>query len=209
MKKRLLEYVPLISNKTKIFISSMLLILALVTCVFSSYSIDSKICLLAMFFSFIGDILLNCTTLEKRPHSLLYTGAIFFMISHIIYASAYYHLIRISQKAFFNVGTYTAIISLLLILAISIICLLILNQKLKPSMIFIFAIYIVMISINFITIYSYSWNFNALSFLGATSFLISDYIIGIETVFKIRKDTLRKLVWFFYPIGQILIIICR
>jgi hypothetical protein len=49
----------------------------------------------------------------------------------------------------------------------------------------------------------------SLAFIGATSFLISDYIIGIETIFKIKSDTLRKLVWIFYPIGQIIILICR
>jgi len=48
-----------------------------------------------------------------------------------------------------------------------------------------------------------------LSFVGALSFLISDLIIGIETVFKIKSDILRKLVWIFYPVGQILILACR
>lgn len=209
MKIRLLDNIPLISNKTKIRISISLLLFAFIICIFRPNSLDSKICLLAMFFSFLGDVALNNTPLEKRPHSLLYTGAIFFMISHIIYASAYYLLINSFQTVFINIGSCLAVTIMVLLFIISVICINISKKTIKISMIFVFMIYLIMISINFITIYSYSWNFKSLSFVGATSFLISDYIIGIETVFKIKSDTLRKLVWIFYPIGQVLIIFCR
>lgn len=209
MKSRFLSRVPLISNKTKISISISLLVFAFTICLFRGNAMDSKICLLAMFFSFLGDISLNCTPLEKRSHSLLYTGAFFFMISHLIYASAYYLLIITSDKPLINVCTYLACSIMVIIFIISIICIYLLQKSLNYFMIFVFVIYLIMISINFITIFSYSWNFHSLSFTGAISFLISDYIIGIETVFKIKNDTLRKLVWIFYPIGQALIIFCR
>lgn len=209
MKIRLLDNIPLISNKTKIKISISLLVFAFIICIFRPSNLDSKICLLAMFFSFLGDIALNCKPLEKRSHSLLYIGAFFFMISHIIYASAYYSIIRHFSKSFFNPGMYIACGIMVLIFIVSVICIHKTKKSMKFSMAFIFMIYLIMISINFITIYSYSWSFHALSFIGATSFLISDYIIGIETVFKIKNATMRKLVWIFYPIGQILILICR
>lgn len=209
MKSRLLSNIPLITNKTKILISSSLLGLAFIMYILRPDSLDSKICLVAMFFSFLGDIALNCTPLENRPHSLLYTGAFFFMISHLVYAAAYNTLIHFAGKQFINPGSYLAYAIMVFIFIISIICIYISKKSMKLSMIFVFIIYLMMISINFITIYSYSWSFKALSFIGATSFLISDYIIGIETVFKIKSDTLRKLVWIFYPVGQVLIILCR
>lgn len=209
MFSRLLSKVPLISNRTKILISSALLLFALLICIINPDSFSSKLCLLAMFMSFLGDIALNIIPLNKRPHSLLYSGAFFFMVSHLIYASAYNYIIQLTGKEYSNPGAYIAYGIMASVLLISIICIYINSKSLKPSMIFVFILYILVISINFITIYSYSWNFKALSFIGATSFLISDYIIGIENIFKIKNDTLRKLVWIFYPVGQILILACR
>lgn len=209
MNIRLLDSIPLISNKTKIKISISLLIFAFIVCIFRSGSIDSKICLVAMFFSSLGDIALNCKPIEKRSHTLLYIGAFFFMIAHLIYASAYYLLIQGASLSFANPGMYIAMSIMILIFIVSVISIRKGKKSMKHSMIFVFMMYMIMISINFITIYSYSWNFKAISFIGATSFLISDYIIGIETVFKIKSNLLRKLVWIFYPIGQILIIFCR
>ena len=209
MNIRLLDKIPVISNKTKIQISISLLIFALIVCIFRVGSIDSQICLFAMFFSSIGDIALNCKPLEKRSHSLFYIGAFFFMIAHLIYASAYYLLIKEASLLLANPGMYIAMSIMILIFIISVLCIRKSKKSMKLSMTLVFLMYMIMISINFITIYSYSWNFKAISFIGATSFLISDYIIGIETVFKIKSNLLRKMVWIFYPIGQIIIIFCR
>ena len=209
MKKRLLNCIPLISNRTKVLISMSLLILAIVMCDVRPESIASRICVFAMFGSFIGDIILNCTLLEKRPHSLLYIGASCFMISHVIYALAYYVLITQLQVSFANDGAFAAIVIMVLLFGMAILCMKMTQVSLKLAMIFVFLLYILVISISFITIYSYSRSSGAISFVGATFFLISDYIIGIENVFKIKSDTLRKLVWIFYPIGQVIIIVCH
>ena len=209
MNIRFLDRIPLIKNKTKILISASLLILAIMLYLLFPENLGYKLCLLAMLFSFLGDILLNIVPIKNRPHSLLYTGAFFFMISHLTYASAYMWLIHAYDKPFINPGAYTAYAIMVLIFIISMICIFISQIKLNPFMLFVFSIYLIVISINFITIYSYSYSLKSLSFIGATSFLISDYIIGIETVFKIKNDYLRKLVWIFYPIGQILILVCR
>lgn len=209
MLSRLINKIPLISNRTKILISSALLLFSLILCIINPDDFSSKLCLFAMFLSFLGDIALNIMSLNKRPHSLLYTGAFFFMLSHLIYASAYNHMIHLSRMTFINPGTYIAYGIMVIVLLVSITCIYITSKSLNASMIFVFILYLVIISINFITIYSYSWSFKSLSFFGATSFLISDYIIGVENIFKIKNDTLRKLVWIFYPIGQIIILFCR
>ena len=207
--KQLMNCIPLINNKIKILISISLLVLAFILCVIRNYSLDSIICLTAMFFSFLGDISLNCMPLEKRPHSLLYAGAGFFMIAHLIYAFSYLVLINNLHNKFYNPGTIIALCFMFLVFTLSIISMKLKKQSLKITTIFVFSSYIVIIAMNFITICSYSWTAKALSFVGALSFLISDLIIGIETVFKVKSDILRKLVWIFYPIGQILILACR
>lgn len=209
MLSRVLARVPLINNKTKILISISLVVLALGLCIAFPNEFDRRICLIAMLFSFIGDVCLNCMPLNKRPHKLLYTGAFFFMIAHLVYASAYTFLIHNAGKEFITPGAYIAYAIMAIIFLVSIVCIYITRTTTKFPMIIVFLLYLTIVSMNFITICSYSYSFGALSFIGAASFLISDYIIGIETIFKIKSDTLRKLVWIFYPIGQILILICR
>jgi len=204
-----MNYVPLINSKVKIKVSMSLVILAFILCVSRNYSLDSIICLIAMFFSFLGDISLNCMPLEKRPHFLLYVGAGFFMIAHLVYAFAYLALISPVSNAFYNPGTIIAYCFMGIVFFASIICMLLKEKSLSLPTILIFGFYLVFIGLSFMMICSYSWIATSLSFVGALSFLISDLIIGIETVFKIKSDILRKLVWIFYPVGQILILACR
>ena len=206
---QLISFVPLISNKVKLTISSLLLLFALAICLINDFSIDACVILLAMFFSFLGDFALNCVPLEKRPHWQLYLGAFFFMIAHLTYATAYYWLISVNEELFFNLGAIIACIFMVLLFATSVTITILSKHKPNPMTIIVFCIYTWIIGINFVTIYSYSWSFGSISFIGALSFLLSDFIIGIETVFKVKSVTLRKLVWIFYPIGQVLIIACH
>ena len=205
---KLMDYIPLISNRTKIEISISLVILAYISYIVHLETLDSAFCFIAMIFSFAGDVSLNGMPLEKRPNWLMYIGAAAFMVAHLVYAQAYYTLIKDSFK-FFNLGIIISSTFMVLFLLIAIICVIKSKYSLNISMIIIFGIYAFIIGINFITICSYSWSAKSLSFVGALSFLISDAIIGIETVFKIKSSILRKLVWIFYPIGQFLIITCR
>lgn len=207
--KNLLSHIPLISNKIKLTISISLVAFAFIFFCIRPNNLDSQICLLAMIYSFLGDLSLNCVPLNKRPHWLLYIGATFFMIAHLQYAVAYYLMIFESGKTFFNLGASLACTFIVLLFASTVAIAIYSKNKVNLMTIIIFCIYILVIGINFVSIHSYSWSFCAASFVGALSFLISDFIIGIETVFKVKSETLRKLVWIFYPIGQIIIIACR
>lgn len=207
--KQIMSHIPLISNRAKLLCSLLLVVFAFIITCIRPEAIDSKICLLAMLISFLGDISLNCMPLNKRPHWLLYTGAAFFMIAHLVYASAYYWIIHENNKFYINFGSIIASLFITLLFASTVALAIYSKSKPKNMTIVIFSLYTVIIGINFVTIYSYSWSFGSASFVGALSFLISDFIIGIETVFKVKSDILRKLVWIFYPIGQILIIACR
>ena len=212
--RRLMHYVPLISSSTKLAISSTILLFAFILFVLKmdSYAeqglIASGICVIAMLFSFLGDLFLNYFPVHRRPTWMFYCGAITFMLAHLAYATAYYKLIVEGNKAFLNPGAILASISIILLISMTILIAIQNKVSVKPLTILIFSLYAVIIGINFVTIASHSWNFASISFIGAISFLVSDYIIGIETVFKVRSRILRKLVWIFYPLGQILIIAC-
>lgn len=212
--RRLMHRIPLISNSTKLAISSLLLLFAFFLFVFQVDSpaekslVTSGICVIAMFFSFLGDLFLNYFPVHKRPHWMFYSGAIAFMLAHIAYAAAYYRLIVEGGKEFINPGAILAIISIITLICITVLVAIQNKVTVNFLTIIVFSLYTIIISVNFVTIASHSWSFISLSFVGAVSFLISDFIIGIETVFKVKSRIHRKLVWIFYPLGQILIIAC-
>lgn len=204
---KILDFIPLISNRTKISISLSLLAFASIL-FFANNSHTHLLCLIGMAFSFIGDIALNSMPLEKRPHSLLYAGALFFIFAHLMYAQAYYARIVTLDHTYLNLGIALAISFVLALVIITAITFIRSKNAVKPMTCTVFGVYLLVITINFMTICSYSYSAKSIAFIGAISFLISDYIIGIETLFKIKKDVLRKLVWIFYPVGQILILAC-
>ncbi len=207
--KNTMSHIPLICNKIKLLISASLVLFAFIMFCIHPSLLDTQICLLAMSFSFLGDFSLNCMPLNKRPRWLLYIRAAFFMVAHLQYAVAYYLLIFESNEVFFNLGASIATIFMILLFSVSVAYTIFSKSKTKPMTIVVFCLYTLIIGINFVTIYSYTWSFCSAAFIGALSFLISDFIIGIETVFRVKSELLRKLVWIFYPIGQILIITCH
>jgi uncharacterized membrane protein YhhN len=204
--ERIMDFIPLISNRTKLMISA-----SLVGCAFILYfvrpGLDSTLCLIAMIFAFIGDISLNGMPLEKRPKKLMYIGAGFFMVAHLVYASAFNTLLTTS--VFFNPGAIAGIVFIALMCITLIVCTRKAKEKLSSTMFIVFGIYCLIIGINFVTIASYSYTYKSIAVIGALSFLISDFIIGMETLFKIKNPILRKLVWIFYPLGQFIILSCR
>ncbi len=209
MKRLLcLEWLPLISNRTKIIISISLVLFSGIMVFVYGMALGSLYCFAAMCLSFIGDMFLNCKPQNLRPRKFLYCGAIFFMLAHIFYSIAY---LNMNQGPRWNVGTDISVKLMLFVFLISFVITATReeNDKVHPITTIIFFTYLLVISVNFISICTYSQNYGALSYLGATFFLVSDYIIGLETVLKIKSNLLRKLVWIFYPIGQAMIIGCR
>mgnify|MGYP003289787425 CR=1 FL=1 len=209
MKSRLKDFItlswwPLISNRTKCIISALLLIFAFLVRYAHPDWPGVNFCFLAMCFSFIGDVCLNCMPIHKRPHSLLYAGAASFMVGHIFYVLAYLEMIKANSYEFFNLGTYLAISFMIIFFIMS--AVLAIKQGTKPIMLIVFGVYILVIGFNFVTICSYSYSASLFVWVGALSFLGSDFIIGLENVFKLKKPLLRKLVWILYPVGQFMLL---
>ena len=45
--------------------------------------------------------------------------------------------------------------------------------------------------------------------LGSVSFIISDYFIALDVFCGVHSDTMQGLIWWFYPIGQLMLLIPR
>lgn len=188
----------------------------MLTCLMSLYALvmavifrspDRWICFAAMFVSSLGDIvLMNFKGLMNRSKiPKLYIGAVLFMIAHVLYFFSYLNLIRAGEFSYINAGFIIAII----ICAAALISLSVLFTKNSaPLATYIIAfIYVIVIALASTAIFSLSFSMGKLyliAALGSLSFIVSDYFIGLNALGGISRY--EHLIWWFYPIGQILII---
>ncbi len=167
------------------------------------------LCLAAMLFSSVGDIfLMHLPVIEKKLPNFFVFGAASFMVAHVLYALCYARLIRQSSAAIFNPGSAVMIA----IAAAAAVWFIVSARKLgRMDQLPLILAYIVMISLDAGMIFSYAWSqglsnpLAVLAAIGAVSFFVSDLIIGLGLVMGITRYD--HLIWWYYPIGQILMIL--
>lgn len=194
------------------FVLTMLLSLTALLSALIRPSVARWLCFAAMFMSSIGDIfLMRFMGLDRTFPNYFIWGAASFMIAHIIYTLSYRSLAASKGLSFFNGGVVLAvIIALCGLVYVLYTC----HHRNDYSNFLLVTIYLFIICINCASIFSYSWAsiqnrpWTILAAVGALSFFISDFIIGIGMLADINRYN--HLIWWFYPIGQILIILfCR
>lgn len=167
------------------------------------------LCLAAMLFSSVGDIfLMHHPVIEKKFPNYFTYGAVSFMVAHVFYALCYAGMIRRSGAAIINPGVGCMVVITLVIAVWFIMS----ARKLgRMDRLPLILVYIVMITLDTSMALSYAWSQGLhhplawLAAVGALSFLFSDLIIGLRVV---MEDTrLEHLIWWYYPIGQILLIL--
>ena len=193
------KYVP-----SKIILSFLMFLLAVFLFILIG-TMDRVFCVFAMLFSFFGDCALNHrrSTNSKVNRDFL-IGGTSFIIAHILYCVAYSIKIANYNFPFFNFGISLAIIIL------AGITLFFLGKSREKSKLFKFCLlYLWITGIDYAIIFSYSISIKSiesLALIGGLSFLTSDVIIGLEGFMGMRSKRARELVWWLYPIGQILLI---
>lgn len=170
---------------------------------------DRVICVIAMAFSFMGDFSLNYRSLEERTKKDFLYGTICFMVAHFMYVFTYLELIKNHNFEILNAGFFLAA-TIVVIVLIWFLVMILKTRKTKLTMMHIVGIfYVLIIGLNCSVIFSFSHsigNIRGLAALGALCFFVSDILIGTETFLGVKSKIVRKFVWFFYPIGQFLII---
>lgn len=163
---------------------------------------------LAMIFSSIGDLfLMDFGDLEKIFENTFIMGAAAFMVSHVIYAFAYRRMAKKRGGKFLNGGAAAALI---VCAGCAIYFANACAQRRNFSDFPLAMIYLAVIGTNLAAVFSYAWaqrKTNPLTFLaaaGAALFFASDFIIGLGMMARITKWD--YLIWWLYPIGQILLI---
>lgn len=164
------------------------------------------LCFFAMLFSTFGDLLLM--DYMGIPQYIfkgkqLYAGGLAFAISHVFYRQMFRSMLI--EKTIFGLGE---IITIVLIICILIV---VYNTKQKKITNVFFAaigLYTSFILSNLAAAINCAQMLGGkyvFSLIGVICFIISDILLLIR---ETKKDTpmIRKLVWVFYPIAQILII---
>ena len=205
---RFFDKLPIVGKKIpgKITLSFLIFLFSLIMLiVFKTFS--RKLCAIAMFFSFIGDIALN----HNRKHSKqtikdVLIGGIAFIVAHFFYCAAYYGKILDNGYKYINFG---AIIAFLILFYVTFILSISIKVKNTHKILIFGLVYLWLTGINYITIFSYafsSMSIQSVVAVGGLMILLSDIIIEFEKICGLRSETARELVWWFYPIGQIILI---
>jgi len=167
------------------------------------------LCFAAMLLSSVGDIfLMHLPVIERNLSNHFYYGAASFMVAHVLYALCYALLIRQSGAAILNPG---AVIMIMIAAVLAAWFIFTACAQGRTGQLALILVYIVMIALSCMTVFSYAWSqgfSNLLALLaaaGAVSFFVSDLFIGLGMVTGVTRYD--HLIWWYYPIGQILLIL--
>lgn len=167
------------------------------------------LCFAAMALSSIGDLFLgHLKFLTSHFRHCFEIGVGFFMASHIMYALCYSVKSLDIDAPIWNAGAAAAF--LFGILAASVLAGISFRHNRTKNLPLVL-IYLCAITLNCATVFSYAWSQRLSSFssvfaaVGVFSFMLSDFIIGLGLTGKIHRYD--ALTWWFYPIGQILLIL--
>ncbi len=206
---RFFDRLPVIGRKIpgKITLSFLMLIFA-TALLLAFRTTDRLTCVFAMMLSFVGDIALNHNPDHSNQTNRDFViGGVAFILAHMMYCFSYLQKISSHGFGFVNPGIiavpYTlTIVTVLLVFMKS------LNGGLTKLFWFGIA-YLWITGLNYMTIVSYAYSARSTEsfvLLGCMMFFASDLIIGLEKFFGLKSRLARELVWWLYPIGQIIII---
>lgn len=192
------------------FVLTMLLSLtALVLALTGPKKPERWLVFLAMAFSSVGDIFMtNFRGISRYFADSFACGAAAFMISHVFYTIAYLRMAKKRGCRFMNIGVIAACAVVVACAAyFTRACLLRRSFGRFP----LAMIYLAIIGTDLAAAFSYAWAWMKknplvlLAALGAATFFASDFVIGLGMLARITKYD--YLIWWLYPIGQILMIL--
>ncbi len=167
------------------------------------------LCFAAMLFSSLGDVfLMHLPAIERRVPNYFAVGAGMFMVAHGLYALSYARLIRNRGAAIVNPGLFL----MLAIAAVIAVWMVRLSRASgRTGQLPLILLYIALITLDSAMVFSFAWSqgrthpLALLAAVGAVSFFVSDLFIGLGMVTGTSR--FGHLIWWFYPIGQILMIL--
>lgn len=167
------------------------------------------VCFAAMFLSSIGDVFLaRFAGLDRIFPNYFVIGAGFFMAAHLVYLLCFCLKIKAAGAHFFNAG---AVAAMVLGVAIALLMVILAIRTGNTGILPLILVYALIITCNCCGIFSWvcsQWQQHPAALftgLGVVSFLLSDLVIGLGIAGNIHRFD--HLIWWLYPIGQILLIL--
>ena len=188
---------------------SLLISLYSVTLAFFDPSASRIICFFAMLTSTLGDVILSDykPIVSRLPLRGFIAGGSVFAVAHALYILAFLWQIVQNGYAFLNAGAYFGIaIFVIIAVYLTFVCI---KNRIKARLTAFAFIYLILITFNCTCVFSLAsceGGIKIISAIGAFSFLISDLIIALDVFCGIRLPHRSRLIWIFYPIGQILLL---
>ena len=169
------------------------------------------LCLGGMLASTMGDLInTNWRGIGKKlPFPALYGGAACFAVAHGFYIAAFVWLIRRSGAAFVNPGFWAAA-AVVLASAVIISALCLRRGGVSRLTYGICLAFLFFVGGMLAAAFSFAWTAQGLHLLaaaGALSFFVSDMLIGLNVLCGFANDFVIGGVWWFYPIGQLLLLV--
>ncbi len=170
---------------------------------------ERKACCIAMIMSSLGDLfLMNFAQVEDWfPVPVFYVGMLCFVLSHIIYATSFILIIKKHKKPIKNFGIMGGVIIALFTL-ITCVYLFIKTGGNPISFLIACIAYLFIICFDCSIIFSAAVSTKGMRYvaaIGIVSLMISDLFIAFMKLGNMYQC--EWLIWWFYPIGQLLIII--
>lgn len=173
---------------------------------------DRWLCFAAMLISTVGDILLmNFMDLKQWLPNYFYVGAAVFIIAHFVYIAAFSYLIKTSGYSIKGAGLYTAL-AVVAAAFVFFTAVTVRNGSFDIASCVLSAVYLMVIGADIAAVFIFAFNeakngrvWRLISVIGVLSFFISDCFIGLDILGGI--NSFGHLIWWYYPIGQILLLI--
>lgn len=190
------------------FVVAIFLVALSFTQYIQNQDITHELCFWGMAFSALGDlILMNYKDIPSYVFKgkQFYAGAASFTVAHMIYRQMFETLMP--ENKFFDIGDIIAIVVMIIFFMV------VYNLRLKKkSKTFWLAVicYVTVLLAHLASAINCAIAFGGwyiLAMIGVICFFVSDLCLFVR---ETKSDTplIRKLIWVFYPIAQILIIMC-
>lgn len=191
------------------FVLTMLLSLTALVLALVRRTPQQALCCAGMLASTVGDLInTNWRGIGRRlPFPALYGGAGCFAVAHVFYTVAFAAELRGAHWR--NAGFWAAVVCVLAAgVLVSVLCF---RQKNVNRLTYaVCLVYLCFVGSTLAAAFACGAAVGGLRLLaaaGALSFFVSDLLIGLNVLCGMQQDFIIKGVWWFYPIGQLLLIV--
>lgn len=169
------------------------------------------LCCAGMLASTMGDLInTNWRGMGSRlPFPALYGGAACFAVAHSFYTAAFAAVLRSGGLPLVNTGFLLAAVCVLAAGAlVSVLCFCQKNvNRLTYAVCLVYLCFVGSTLAAAFACGAADGGLHLLAAVGALSFFVSDLLIGLNVLCGVQNDFVLKGVWWFYPIGQLLLIV--